>query len=1092
MKSLPHGWKYPVDDGRRAGLIGSWTEPVVGLIFPKTAVHATSGRRLVDWVKSQPARRWNPDKTRWEVSSFASDPAEALIEAGFETYVNKLDMDFDDLFQPVAAVDPTASSKVQVWPRFCGYKRAQGLIGNLGQWVPGEGHWLVDPSLLPIPGVDMGDGVEDLVEASKKEDVTVRSGAAALAASPDLADVVHLDDVQAALAKVGDAPDWFGLDLFPFQRAGAIAVAAGHSLLSDEPGCGKGSPEWVRILTPTGWTTYGEVEVGDQVVGSDGRSTTVIGVYPRGELDVYRVTMSDGSSVVVDGDHLWSVETKNQRLKGSFGRVMSTRELAAEELHCEYGEDREYTYFIPMVEPIEFVDSGDLPVDPYLLGVILGDGHISSASVAVTTEDQFIVDQIVERCPEGVTAKRWADKGRRTPTYGLSSAGFGAKQAPNKVNHAMRALGLTGCRSHEKFIPPSYLFAPVADRVSLLRGLMDSDGHAGASAQFCTVSPQLRDDFIFLVQSLGGTARASSKSPTYSDRNGDKRTGRDAYQIRVTLNADLCPFLLPRKAEAWKQPWKYRPSRSIRSIEPAGREEVICIAVDAQDQLYVTEDCIVTHNTRAALASAAILDAHRVLVTCPPVVLTAWEQAAIESGLASVERYGSGLEDTSAGHDTSNVRESSPDPDSSLPQVVSIRPGRKEPDLPQRGVVVVSDSLIAARPELARRLREWRPDVLIGDEIHRAKSSKAARSKALRLLAAHADHVIGVSGTPMYATPVELTGPLAFTGHLDPVFGGWQKFMDTYCSQDRWGNWTPRKDMLAPLKEVLDSRVWVRRTKAQVLTELPPKVRSTKVVDVPLKDFRAAHNDVVEVVDEWLDTWFRDNAHPPSLDAIMDWAKGQVGLVTQLRRAAGVAKVPVATQIIEDWVWANSAPDSDGVMACTRPLVVWTHHREVTAAMAEAVPAVVPDAGVIDGSTSHSRRQTLVEQFQAGEIPVLVCSIHAAGVGITLTRSSDALFVETDWTPSLISQAEDRCHRFTATETVNVTTLVAAGTLDSHIQRVLANKIDVLDVVMEGADHHVVSDRNIADVADPPSQIIADIVDGRLRRRKGRSRSTAA
>src|ERR1035437_9634125 len=94
------------------------------------------------------------------------------------------------------------------------------------------------------------------------------------------------------------------------------------------------------------------------------------------------------------------------------------------------------------------------------------------------------------------------------------------------------------------------------------------------------------------------------------------------------------------------------------------------------------------------------------------------------------------------------------------------------------------------------------------------------------------------------------------------------------------------------------------------------------------------------------------------------------------------------------------------------------------------------------------RQNRLVGDFQAGKIPELVCSISAAGVGITLTKASDMLFVETDWTPALITQAEDRCHRIGQENHVVCTTLIASGTLDEHIQSVLRKKVQTLDAAV--------------------------------------------
>ena len=126
------------------------------------------------------------------------------------------------------------------------------------------------------------------------------------------------------------------------------------TLLADSMGLGKGSPVWAKLLTPHGWTTYGEIKVGDQLIGQNGQPTTVIGVFPRGELDVYRVTMSDGSSVVVDCDHLSEVTTRLDRVENRHPSVRSTSELMQDSLRVVEGGVEKHVAFIPVVEPVHF------------------------------------------------------------------------------------------------------------------------------------------------------------------------------------------------------------------------------------------------------------------------------------------------------------------------------------------------------------------------------------------------------------------------------------------------------------------------------------------------------------------------------------------------------------------------------------------------------------------------------------------------------------------------------------------------------------------------------------------------------------------
>jgi phosphate starvation-inducible PhoH-like protein len=132
----------------------------------------------------------------------------------------------------------------------------------------------------------------------------------------------------------------------------------------------------------------GDVQLGDKIIGSDGRPHNVIGVYPQGELDVYRVTFSDGSSVECSEDHLWQVRSTNHRFRGQPGVVLALKEFM-HDLRMPNGNHR---WYIPMVQPIEF-GAQTLPVDPYLLGVLLGDGCLRHR-ISFSSADAEIVQSV--------------------------------------------------------------------------------------------------------------------------------------------------------------------------------------------------------------------------------------------------------------------------------------------------------------------------------------------------------------------------------------------------------------------------------------------------------------------------------------------------------------------------------------------------------------------------------------------------------------------------------------------------------------------------------------------------------------------------
>lgn len=425
--------------------------------------------------------------------------------------------------------------------------------------------------------------------------------------------------------------------------------------------------------------------------------------------------------------------------------------------------------------------------------------------------------------------------------------------------------------------------------------------------------------------------------------------------------------------------------------------------------------------TRTALAIAATKASRRTLILCPPVMTTTWGREALAAHLPT---HGGTM------------------PDGKLATIVA---GRKEPELPTSGVVVVADSLLAKRAQLRSKLAAWAPEVLIYDEAHRAMTVGSQRSEAALELARASGFTIPLTGTPMLSSPHQLVPLLDMSGHLGPVFGGAAAFLERYCSPTPFGSWRPRRSHLRELGEQLRRHVWIRRDKKTVLPWLPQKIREELPVRVPLGAYRTAHKEVIGEITEWVSAVVQSKGQLPDDDEIAAYASDNLRHISKLRSAAGVCKVPAAA----DWLELHDfGAQADGTFDA--PVIVWTHHQEVTHAMAEAVPSSLGTAEVIRGGTPPAERDRIVQAFQAGNVPVLVASITAAGVGLTLTRSSTALFVETDWTPALIVQAEDRANRIGSERKLIATTIIAEGTLDEHIQQVLRHKGHVLGAVTGG------------------------------------------
>lgn len=340
-------------------------------------------------------------------------------------------------------------------------------------------------------------------------------------------------------------------------------------------GRGKSQPLTAKILTPTGWTTMGAIRPGDDVIGSDGRPTRVLAIHPQGILPIFRVTFSDGSSTECSADHLWAVRSAQGRHRGFRPHVLPLARLR--DTLTWRGIRRR---FIPITAPVEFAPCAPLPLDPYLLGVLIGDGCLTQ-SCGLSTADAELLGFVSALLPIG-----WRLTYRRQYDWAIT-APLQAKRSP--LLTILTTLGLRGKRAHEKRIPSLYLRASRGDRQRLLQGLIDTDGWVTPDrVEYCTVSPALAEDVTFLVQSLGGVVRQRSRVP---------KGGRRAYTLSICLPGEIVPCRLTRKLAKLNRRRKYFPARAMTKIEPAGEAEAQCISVAAPDGLYLTDGCIVTHNT---------------------------------------------------------------------------------------------------------------------------------------------------------------------------------------------------------------------------------------------------------------------------------------------------------------------------------------------------------------------------------------------------------------------------------------------------------------------------------------------------------------
>lgn len=349
------------------------------------------------------------------------------------------------------------------------------------------------------------------------------------------------------------------------------------------------------IPTPTGWTTMGAIAPGDEVFDEGGRVCRVVGVSPvYADRDCYRVRFSDGSEVVADGDHLWTVDSvylgrskagipRDSRPR--FGRTLTTRELA-QSARTPWGVAN---HSIPAAGELE-LPAADLPIPPYTLGVWLGDGRNNRGAIVHAHADREI--------RSGVEAE-----GFRTSVHGGADGLL--RYTVLGLRGLLRRLGLLG----NKHVPAAYLRASRAQRLELLRGLLDTDGT-------CTKRGEVR--FTNRVEGLARAVYELLAGLGLIPHIRSVRVAGAPHWIVSCSTNGTALFRLSRKAARQVTPTKMARRRRIVAVEPVPSVPVRCIAVDSASHLFlVGRGFIATHNTKRDQAKTTFNVATKLLRKSP-------------------------------------------------------------------------------------------------------------------------------------------------------------------------------------------------------------------------------------------------------------------------------------------------------------------------------------------------------------------------------------------------------------------------------------------------------------------------------------------
>lgn len=398
------------------------------------------------------------------------------------------------------------------------------------------------------------------------------------------------------------------------ERAMYALETGGKLMVFAPPRHGKGLALDTPIPTPTGWRAFGDLQPGDAVFGGDGKPCRVVATSPVWHLDCFEITTDSGEVLVADGPHEWLVTLDNRH-------PAHRRETAA--LARRTGK-------APRVQTAALsLPDVPLPIDPYVLGVWLGDGR--SAGSSITSADPEIVEELRRA---GETVRKGCGK---FEFYVSDGRRLGRGHGTQTLHARLRALNLL----RNKHIPPAYLRSSPDQRLALVQGLIDTDGHVAPDGQveFCTTIPALRDGVAELVRSLGVKAQILSGRATLEGRDCGPKWRVMFYMANAAR--------LPRKLARCRDASAPRRRHYLQRFRPIPSVPTRCIEVDSPDHLFLAGRTMVPTSNSEMLshlipAWLCLSTARRraVLLSYGQTYAATWGLKALETVLQVGPRFG--------------------------------------------------------------------------------------------------------------------------------------------------------------------------------------------------------------------------------------------------------------------------------------------------------------------------------------------------------------------------------------------------------------------------------------------------------------------
>lgn len=830
--------------------------------------------------------------------------------------------------------------------------------------------------------------------------------------------------------------------LFDYQKHGVRCgtVAQGGFLIADQMGLGKALAIDQPILTPFGKREIGKLKVGDQVIGSNGLPTSVIGVYPQGKKQLYRITFNDGYYIDCCGEHLWNVASYNsgENTKGNrtYYRTLSVEQMLNKQLQLQqfgigHNSTKVYkynTYYktkrngnkwqIPIVQPIQFNRNDQLVIQPYLLGLILGDGSVKNRHVRFSVSkydfDQLFCNYINNNY--SYTLHPIVLQNLRDVTFHF-------------YNKQLQMLGIAMHRSWQKFIPQQYKYSSIQNRLAILQGLMDTDGNCMkrnknrtnerifSGTQFATVSQQLANDVADIVHSLGGIVRRRQKIGSYKKKNGERVFCRRVYRLNIKLPNQFNPFRLSRKSSVYNPPEFYKVGRFIKNIQPIGNRQCVCIAVDAQDKLYVANHAIVTHNTiqgiGIALNKKILNHARQCLVVCPACVKYNWlnqiqkftkEKALVIDGKVQ-QRYQKWF---ATGYYFKIVN-----------YEILVRDLFYVQKTDKLGNVTSKDNRI---PDCQQLIDNYFQAMVI-DEAHYLSSTNALRTLACKGMKVKTK--IALTGTPVNG---RLSQMYSIMQVIKPgLFPTRAKFLQRYAIFDHFGGvkqWVridQFKNKIQPY--------YIRRLKNDVLKSLPPMIIQTMYAQFSDK----AAKQYKKLVKGDCDLTFNDQ------------------MLVRIIRARQFCNCPSILgkqyqKISKDKLSVFKDLCTELIKQNGHKIVVFSQYRETVNVLLQELQKQKYQVVLLK---SFKNKFQGAQYFNNSKTANVFLCTDQGMTGLNLGSAQYLINYDVSWSPAVNLQRYARIHRANTKHTANIINLVVKDTIQERILQAIEDKLVLSDNVLD-------------------------------------------